>query len=136
MKIFVKNTDQGLIPLYGTDLDEKSRLKLGKTYICEIRETRNPKLHKKFMSLVGMVFKNQSQFTNQKALRQQLLIQAGFYYEVTSENGTKYPEAMSLSFDEMDDLEFRNVYDRVLDVIILSYNWSAEEIEENILDYM
>ncbi len=43
---------------------------------------------------------------------------------------------MSLSFDEMDEHEFRNVYDRVLDVIILSYNWSAEEIEENLLDYM
>lgn len=136
MKIFVTNTPQGLVPMFDSDLSAKQKLKLHKSYICEISEVRNPKLHKKFMALIRTVFENQSQFTNEKALRQQLLIQAGFYYEVVNENGTKRPEAMSLSFDEMDEFEFRNVYDRVLDVIVLSYNWSAEEIEENLLDYM
>lgn len=136
MKIFVTNTPQGLIPMYSSDLDSKQKLKLHKSYVCEISEVRNPKLHKKFMGLIRVVFENQSQFTNEKELRKQLLIQAGFYYEVVNPDGTKRPEAMSLSFDEMDDFEFRNVYDRVLDVIILSYNWSAEEIEENLIDYM
>lgn len=135
MKIFVTNTPQGLVPMFSSDLDAKGKLKLHKSYICEISEVRNPRLHKKFMGLIRVVFENQDQFKNERELRKQLLIQAGFYYEVT-ENGTKRPEAMSLSFDEMDDFEFRNVYDRVLDVIILSYNWSAEEIEENLLDYM
>ena len=136
MKIFVTNTPQGLIPMYSSDLDAKGKLKLHKSYVCEISEARNPKLLKKFMALIHVVFQNQSQFTNEKLLRKQLLIQAGFYYEVVGENGAKYPEAMSLSFDEMSEFEFRNVYDRVLDVIILSYNWSAEEIEENLLSYM
>lgn len=136
MKIFVTNTPQGLVPMYDSDMDAKSKLKLHKSYVCEISEARNPKLLKKFMALIHVVFQNQSQFTNEKLLRKQLLIQAGFYYEVVGENGSKYPEAMSLSFDEMSEFEFRNVYDRVLDVIILSYNWSAEEIEENLLSYM
>lgn len=136
MKIFVTNTPQGLVPMFDSDLDQKKKLKLHASYVCEISEARNPKLLKKFMALIRTVFENQAQFTNEKALRQQLLIQAGFYYEAVNEDGTKRPEAMSLSFDMMDEFEFRNVYDRVLDVIVLSYNWSAEEIEENLLDYM
>lgn len=136
MKIFVTNTPQGLIPMYDSDLEAKQKLKLHKSYVCEISEVRNPKLHKKFMGLIRVVFENQSQFTNEKELRKQLLIQAGFYYEARDENGVKYPEAMSLSFEEMDEFEFRNVYNRVLDVIVISYNWSAEEIEENLISYM
>ncbi len=136
MEIYLVNTRNGLMPAYSSDADEKSKLKIGKVYVVDIREVRNPKMHKRFMALIQAVFENQNQFTSEKMLRKHLLIQAGFYEERVNEAGIKYPEAISMNFEEMDEIEFRQVFDRVLDVIVFNYKWSGKEINEMINEYM
>ena len=41
MKILLHNTDRGLVPVYGSDFDEKKKLKIGEDYEAEIRQPRN-----------------------------------------------------------------------------------------------
>ena len=36
MKIYCQVTAQGLVPMYDSDYDEKQRLKVGETVLCEI----------------------------------------------------------------------------------------------------
>ena len=49
MKLFLRNTISGLVPLYPSDFDEKRKLKLGWDYEADIVHPRNLGFHKKFM---------------------------------------------------------------------------------------
>lgn len=136
MEIYLVNTEHGLLPMYDSDTDKRVKLKIGGIYACTIRKPRNPKLLKKFMGLIHAVFQNQDQIKNETTLRKQLLIQAGFYDEKVNEFGKKYPEAKSIDFESMEEFEFQEVYNRVLDVIVVSYSWNRKLIERELKNYM
>ena len=58
MEIYCKVTEAGLVPMYGSDLDEKKRLKKGEEVLCVIRKPRNYKFHKKFFALLRLTLDN------------------------------------------------------------------------------
>lgn len=49
MKIYCRVTDLGLVPMYDSDYEEKKRLKVGDTVLCDIKKPRNYEFHKKFL---------------------------------------------------------------------------------------
>ena len=135
MKIYVKNTLNGLIPLYPADLDEKKRLKLGQEYEVEIKHPRNSQFHRKFFALVNIGWENTDLDMPFEVYRKYILMKAGYFKIYQTPKGVLY-EADSISFANMDQMQFEEVYSRVLDKIIADLDVDREDIEKVMINFL
>lgn len=143
MELHLLNTMQGLVPCYDDDYDEKKRLKLGKTYMAKIRLERNPRFHKLYFALISCAWEYlpESQtkgFRSKENFRKYVEVAAGHcepFYSPKLKEWVEIPR--SVAFDKMDEAEFRDLYERVKDVIysIIGRFVSAEEFEKNLSNF-
>ena len=135
MKLILRNTISGLIPLFPSDFDEKRKLKLGVDYEAEIKMPRNYPFLKKFMALINLGCENSSLDMPHNTYRKYMTIKAGYYNAYSTPKGVYY-EPMSISFASMPEEEFQEVYSRVLDKIIEDIGSTREEIEQQLINFM
>lgn len=135
MTIYLTKTTSGLKPEYGVDYDRFKKLKIGEVYKCDIKQERNYELLKKFFALCNLAFENQEKFISFDHYRKYLICKAGFYTAVETDNGT-FIIPDSISFGSKDELEFREVYSKVLDVVIKEIGITSEQIEKEIINFM
>lgn len=123
-----KNHNNTFTPAYDDDYDLALKLKSGDIHVFTYKKVRNPKLHRKFFALVKLAFENQEEYNSFEHYRKLLTMRAGFYSTIeTRELGTIYlPD--SLAFDSMDEVTFREVFDRVLDVIAIDLQTPVDMI--------
>ncbi len=123
MKLFCINKLQGLVPLYSSDYDEKKKLKLGQEYEIEIKQPRNIKFHKKFFALLNIAFENLPESMVNKyptidILRQALIIEAGYCDTIITLSGEVTKKAKSISFANMDNVEFEQLYNSIVNIVL------------------
>lgn len=144
MKIKVQNTVRGLIPLADDDYDKKKSLKIGEIYEVSIKQVRNYEFHKKYFALINLSWeymneKQQDFFHNNKEVfRKSIELTAGFCEPVWNNNLKQMVDVpKSISFDKMDEIEFRDVYERVKDVLFLTAlkDISVEEFERKLANF-
>ena len=135
MKLLLRNTLQGLNPIYPSDFDQKRKLKLGVEYEADIKLPRNYPFLKKFMALINLGCENSSLNMPAETYRKYMTIKAGFYNAYQTSKGVYY-EAMSISFSSMEEEEFQDVYSRVLDKIIEDIGADKKDIEEMLIEFM
>lgn len=135
MKISLVRTLSGFKPTHDSDFELAKKIKLNEPYEYEFKKPRNYRFHKKFFALIRMVFENQEQYTNQDHLRKDLIIESGNYDLRHDLLGVEIREAKSMSFAKMDENEFNELYNSVIDVIIKYFHFDKEEIIENIERY-
>ncbi len=144
MKLHVLNTSQGLIPLYDDDYEEKRKLKIGEKYSVEIKKARNVQFHRLYFALINCAWEYlneaQSEFfhNNKTVFRKSLEVSAGHCDKVFSfklKDWVDIPK--SISFDKMSEFEFRELYERVKDVIFntILRTISVEEFESNLINF-
>ena len=134
MKLYVKNTLAGLIPLYPSDLDEKKKLTLNKEYEIEIKAPRNYEFHKKFMALVNLGHQNTQLEMGFDTYRKYVTQKAGYYNTYNTPKGV-FIEAQSISFASMNEIQFQEVYSRVIDVIIKDIGVTSDEIQQELINF-
>lgn len=134
-KISLVRTLSGFKPAYDSDFELSKKIKLNEIYEYEFKKTRNYEFHKKFFALVNMVFQNQEQYINFEHLRKDLIIESGNYVLRYDLLGVEIREAKSISFSSMDEIEFSELYNSVIDVIIKYFHFDKEEILENVEQY-
>lgn len=135
MNIYVKNTSEGLIALYNSDLEEKKRLKIGEVYEVSIRRPRNYLFHKKFFAMCKIGWQNTEIEMPFDSYRRYLIMKAGFFKTYKTPRGT-YFEAESISFANMDNDKMQEVYCRVLDVILKDTGITEEVVERELINFM
>jgi hypothetical protein len=138
MKIYVKNTIYGLMPLYPSDYEEKKKLPIGWEGVAEIKRERNYEFHKKFFALLNMFFDNQpeeNEIKNFNTFRKIKTMKAGFYESVITDKGITYLP-ISISFSSMDETEFKDLYSKMLDVVIRDLKITEEMYNSMIKDYL
>ncbi len=134
----------GLVPMFDEDYEQKQKLKFGEVYTCEIKKARNYKFHKLYFALISLAWeyqneKTQTFFKNDiNNFRKAVEISAGHcdtVYNIKLKCLTDIPK--SIAFDKMDEFEFRDLYDRVKDVIFLVFlkNITQEEFERNLINF-
>jgi hypothetical protein len=135
MKILLRNTDKGLIPEYPSDFDEKKKLKLGEIYSAEIRRERNYQFHKKFMALCKLGSENSKNVEMPfDAYRKYITMKAGYFKTYKTPKGVMI-EPESISFGDMDEDKFNEVYHRVLEIIIEDIQATKHEIETELINF-
>ena len=135
MKIYVRNTIAGLVPLYPSDFDDKRKLKLGQDYLADITNPRNLGFHKKFFAMLNIGHENTKLEMPFDTYRKYMTVKAGFFTAYQTPKGLYY-DPDSISFTSMEQDEFEEVYSRVLDKIIEDIGVTKPEIEAQLIGFM
>ena len=136
MILYLLNTASGLKPLYDDDFEEKKKLKLGETYRSTIVRPRNLQFHKKAMALFKIGCDNSKSVTMPfDSYRKYATIKSGYANVYQTPKGL-FVEAESLSFDNMDESRFQEVYNNVLIFVIKDTGAEKEFIEQHLMSFM
>lgn len=133
--LLVKTDGNRLIAAYDSDLEKIKKLPIGETILCKITRPRNVLFHRKFFALLNLVFHNQEAYKNVDDLREDLIICAGFFTTRTNFYGETIKKAKSINFASMDEDEFSDLYNKVLDVIIDWFQFQRKEIIDNVASF-
>jgi hypothetical protein len=90
-------------------------------YKCDIRRARNPDHHRKGFALIKLIFDSQEKYRTIEDLLVELKLQTGWYREHIRANGEIIYVPKSISFADMDQLEFEAFYETLIDVAIQHY---------------
>ena len=150
MKLFVRNTSHGLVPLYDDDYEEKKKLVIGKDYLAEIKLARNIQFHRKYFALLDaawyLLTEKQRIFFGgalygekfgKEAFRKSVQITAGLFEPVYDGKERRWQKSVrSIAFNKMDEAEFEQTYQAVYDTVmgILSMNGTTEEQFKMMID--
>ena len=123
MKINLLCTAHGLVPLYDRDYDLKKRLRVGETYVADIKVSRNVQFHRKYWALLNAAWsilpeRTSKGFRSLEGFRSYVIVAAGFYDVYYNPRLKEFVETpKSIAFDKMDEITFSDLYDRSKDVI-------------------
>lgn len=127
-----------MIPVYESDMEEKKKLKKGEIYWMEYKKARNYEFHKKFMALVKIGFENSKEkyikAPTFDLYRKYVTMKAGFVDIVPTVKGQMIVP-QSISFESMDELQFQEVYNKVLEFIIDDIEATKEDIERELISF-
>lgn len=144
MELFLMNTSEGLKPCYDEDYEEKRKLKIGQIYKAKITLARNVDLHRKYFKLISVAWEYQDEKVveffkqNVDLFRKSVEMSAGLCDTVFSLSRKEWIDIpKSISFDKMDEFEFRELYESVKGVLFQVFlkNVSEEEFEKNLKDF-
>ena len=129
--IFARKFNHNLIPADGFSAEAMEKLKPGKVYKLEVRQSRNYKLLQKSFVVVQYAFDiwepptGQAEYRgkpiqkNLDRFREMLTILAGYYEPVYKLDGSVQLIAKSWSYAEMpDDEDFQKLYQSLITVIV------------------
>lgn len=144
MKIITKYRDNALEVICDEYGEEVTNLKYGKEYRVTISSVRCYEFHKKYFSLIKFAWENISEEIrehykqNKEGFRKTLEITAGYYEEVYSMHlGGFVQVPKSIAFTKMNAEAFQQLYNNVLDVILMVYfrDKTEEDINELLKNY-
>lgn len=108
-----------LVPASDLDAETMTSFKTNETYLIEIKRSRNPGFHRKVMAFFAFcmehwdgskVHEHCSHAEQFNRFRKDLTILAGFYIQTTRLDGSLRTEAVSISFSNMEEDQFRELY--------------------------
>jgi hypothetical protein len=85
--------------------------------------------------LINLCFENQEHYKHVEDLREELVIDSGFFRETVTHLGEVKRKALSLSFASMDEIQFEDVYNKVLSEVMLMLDCDNEDIEEQLSNF-
>jgi hypothetical protein len=136
MKLLVTKTQTGLKPCYDSDLEVYCKIPLNETFEIEYKKPRNVRFHRKYFALLKLAFENQSDYRNLNDMRYDFNIVLGYYDEIVNKiTGEVYKKSKSISFQNMEENEFSELYDKTKELISKWLGISDENIENEIMQF-
>lgn len=119
MELYLVKTLSGTLKVaYDSDYENIKNLPLNEPFKVEYKKQRNAKFHRKFFSLVKLVYDNQEVYNNIDHLRKHLTIASGFY---------------ELVIDL--ETEFSELYNRFIDTVHKYFGIDKQDLIDNINQY-
>lgn len=122
-------------PACNFDYELAKKIKPNEPIIYTFSRPRNYKFHKKFFALINLVYENQEVYNNREHMRKDLTVCAGFYDLRHDLNGLEIQEPKSISFASMDEIEFSEFYNRIIDEVVKWLKFDKEELINEIEQY-
>jgi len=132
----IKIQNNYLAPSLPTDEEKLSKWKVGEILRAKVIKPRNAKFHRKFFALLNIAFENQDKYTNFEDFRIEVELKSGNYREHVTTKGKIIYIPKSISFASMDEIEFSQLYDKAIDVIINNFCQGStyEEMDNKVLE--
>ena len=109
--------------------------KVGETACLGNTIKKNNKFHGRYFEILDFTFQHQDLTHAKKTFSSSVQIHAGFWHWITLIDGTKQKESDSISFENMDDLAFEELYNKVFDVCLHMLGLKSEELEMELLKF-
>ena len=135
MEVYCQINNNRLIPEHDSDYQKLKGINRDVIYKLVITRPRNYLFLKKFFALLNLAYENQDVFNNLDDMRDWLTMKAGFYTRVNTPTGEIF-KPKSISFAGMQEDEFENVYNRVMDEICQWLDLTNEDLENEIINFM
>ncbi len=136
MRIYLKKHTSFLAPCDDDSLDKFKKLKTDECYYTDIKVARNYKFLKKYMSMLKLVYENQSKYDNFTSFRNEVALRSGFYKTHVTLKGTTIFIVDSIAFDKMEENEFEALFNKSIDVILKHFISADKDVLiEEILSY-
>ena len=118
-----KRRDGSLIPETEADAIVLEKMAQGATWCFSVHRERNAKHHRKFFSLIRVVWDNlpeqlDDHYPDIEHLRAEITMKAGHFTTFTTTKGERVYLPKSIAFDKMDQTEFDAFYSKVVDIIL------------------
>ena len=126
-----------LIPVDDEGREALNGLGQGEMVRVRLTKPRNLKHHRKFFSMMQLVFQNQERFPTMDHLLTAVKIEAGLYEDAPIDvNGRLVYIPKSISFARMDQFQFDDFYMRAIAACCrLLPHLNAEDIEQEVIAY-
>lgn len=98
--------------------EDLNALPRGPKLLCDVRRPRSVPQHRLLFALIRKVAVNAPTPMSEHALRQWLTVRTGHTEELPLAFGKSYTAARSWAFDKMDQGEFRQLFDDVVQLIL------------------
>ena len=135
MKLYLRRTLRGLIPIDDTDKEKINKIPFHTPLEFEVKVPRNLGLHKKFFAMLNLAFENQDEFRNFQIFREAVIIGAGFFDRVQRLHGEEIIVAKSISFSQMDNEQFEQLYTACIDTIIDYFSLTKKDFENELAQF-
>ena len=145
MEFYAVQKNGILKPAYPEDSEKAHKMRPGEVYRVKVSMPRNVKFHRKFFTLINLVFDNLPeeiparmpdgqpiQIRDRKELLWHIKMQIGHYEQKVTLGGRVTYEAKSISFSSMDEAEFQDFYSAAIDTVLKYFlpETNREELEE------
>lgn len=130
MKLFLRVSENGLVPHDDESAKYIKRRKIGSILSGDFIQERNYKNHQRFFSFIDDTFDMQEHFEQKEAYRYWITMKAGWFDTIVAPNGTTIFKAKSINFSKMDEFEFKELFSAVIDVFLkeLGHGLSEDEL--------
>ena len=116
MKIRLKKQNGILIPSLPMDQELLNTWNEGDIIECETKKIRNPKFHRLVFAFFNFIFNSQEKYETLPDLIIEFKLRAGYFSEHVTVKGVLVYIPKSISFADCDELQFRVLYDKFIDI--------------------
>ena len=135
--LFMKSQGGVLIPADNDCIENMQKVKNGEVVMIEYKPKRNVLFHRKAFALLNLVLQNQDKYENITDLLVEFKLKAGHYNHHLTTKGKIIYIPKSISFAEMDELEFSDIYNKFIDIALRDFvTMSKEDLEKQIINFM
>lgn len=131
MKTHLVRTGFVFMPADSKDSEILCQFAEGEVCEVEIKKARNYLNHRRFFAMLKLGYENQDMFDNFGWFREWIMIKSGIFESRNTPDGFIY-RAKSISFSNMDELEFRELYKSVSQVILDTCKITEKQLEDNL----
>ena len=132
---FIKTTN-GVKPICENGINSINKIKIGTTFYVTYKPKRNYENHKRFFSMLKLVFDNQSFYKDMDNILEIIKFRSGYFDTIITHKGAKHYKTKSISFDTMDEEQFKMFFSKAIDVALELIDIRQEELEDMILRYV
>lgn len=149
--ILMKSALDALIPYDEAAAEFVRKCKTGELLHSDYKRVRNYRFHKKYFALIKFAFdqwepkgelsyKGMPVSKNLNRFRKDIAILSGFFETAVNLKGEVRLEAKSISFSQMDEIEFEQLYSTTINVVLsrILTNYTREDLDlvvENLLRF-
>ena len=134
--LFIKSQGGVLIPADAECIENMQKVKNNETIMIEYKPKRNIFFHRKAFALLNLVLANQDHYKTVENILEVVKFRAGYFETIIAHTGKKHYKTKSISFSEMDNLEFEDFYSKIIDVAFELTGLLKNDIEKEILSLM
>jgi len=99
--------------------------------MVDIKKGRNVGNHRRFFAFINMTFDLQDEFDNKDIWRKYIQMKAGFFTEVVTANGKIMYWPQSISWDQLDETAFKDLFNKVVNAFLKYYGNDLNDIQIN-----
>jgi hypothetical protein len=127
--VLMKLNNEMLVPYDEVAAEFVRKMKTGELAHADYKRVRNYKFHKKYFALIKFAFDmwepgdnlqymGQPVLKNLKRFRKDIAILSGFFETTVNLKGEVRLEAKSISFAQMDEIEFEELYQATISIVL------------------